>query len=115
MAVKYSKIFTVTGAITREPVTILVEQIETESFRGVSIRSLEGDYPTTEEYKKELNRILEKFAPSTRIIKYRKELGLNMKESDVKLFTSINLMVPGARQLMEAINGALQASARARN
>jgi len=33
MAVKYSKIFTVTGAITGEPVTILVEYIN-EGFRA---------------------------------------------------------------------------------
>jgi hypothetical protein len=44
MTVKYSKIFTVTGAITLEPVTILVEYVEAEGFRGISIESLEGEY-----------------------------------------------------------------------
>ena len=46
MVVKYSKFFTFTGAITLEPVTILVEPVEADGFRDISIESLEGEYPS---------------------------------------------------------------------
>jgi len=48
MGVKYSKSFTFTGEITFEPVTLLVELVEAEGFRGVSIESLEGECPSHE-------------------------------------------------------------------
>ena len=93
MAVKYSKIFTVTGAITGESVTILVEYIEAEGFRGISIESLEGDYPSPEEFGKDSNRV---FKESTRSID--------------KIYNFFPLMLPDTRQLVEALNEALQAS-----
>jgi len=93
MAVKYSKIFTVTGAITGEPVTILVEYIEAEGFRGISIESLEGKYPSTEEFGKDSNRV---FKDSPRSID--------------KIYNFFPLMLPDTRQLVEALNEALQAS-----
>jgi len=93
MAVKYSKIFTVTGAITGEPVTILVEYIEAEGFRGISIESLEGKYPSTEEFGKDSNRV---FKDSPRSID--------------KIYNFFPLMLPDTRKLVEALNEALQAS-----
>lgn len=50
MAVKYSKFFIVTGAITREPVTIRVECIKAEGFLGISIESLEGEYSSLDDF-----------------------------------------------------------------
>ena len=60
MVVKYSKSFTTTGAITSEPVTILVEYIEADGFKGVSIESLEGKYDSTEEFEKAYKRAISK-------------------------------------------------------
>jgi len=91
MAVKYSKIFTVTGAITGEPVTILVEYIEAEGFRGISIESLEGEYPSTEEFGEDSGRVI-------------KERSID------KIYNFFPLMLPDTRKLVEALNGALQAS-----
>ena len=93
MTVKYSKIFIVTGAITREPVTILVEYIEAEGFQGVSIESLEGEYPTAEEFGKGSERVIEE-----------------IKRSDDRIYNFLPLMPPDTRQLVDALNGALQAS-----
>ena len=93
MTVKYSKIFTVTGAITIEPVTILVEYVEAEGFRGISIESLEGEYNSTKEFGKTSTQIIEE-----------------MKESANKIYNFIPLMLPDTRQLVEALNEALVAS-----
>ncbi len=56
MAVKYSKAFTVTGALTGEPVTILVEYIEAKGFKGISIESLEGEFDSPEEFEQAYKR-----------------------------------------------------------
>jgi len=93
MTVKYSKIFTVTGAITREPVTILVEYVEAEGFQGVSIESLEGEYNSTKEFGKASNRVIPE-----------------MKESADKIYNFLPLMLPDTRRLVEALNEALAAS-----
>jgi hypothetical protein len=93
MTVKYSKIFTVTGAITLEPVTILVEYIEAEGFRGISIESLEGEYNSTKEFGKTSNRVIPE-----------------MKEGADKIYNFLPLMLPDTRQLADALNEALQAS-----
>lgn len=93
MTVKYSRIFTITGAITREPVTILVEYIEAEGFRGISIESLEGEYPSTEEFSKHSNRVIEE-----------------LKESGDKIYNFLPMMPTDTRRLVEALNGALSAS-----
>lgn len=93
MALKYSKIFTVTGAITREPVTILVECIEAEGFLGIFIESLEGEYDSAKEFGKNSDRAIEE-----------------MKVSDDRIYNFIPLMLPDARLLVDALNGALVAS-----
>ncbi len=51
MGSKYRKCFTSTGALTGEPVTILVEYIEAKGFKGVSIESLEGDFKSPEAFE----------------------------------------------------------------
>ena len=52
MGSKYRKSFVSTGALTGEPVTILVEYIEAKGFKGVSIESLEGEFKSPEEFEK---------------------------------------------------------------
>jgi hypothetical protein len=96
MTVKYSKIFTVIGAITIEPVTILVEYIEAEGFRGVSIESLEGEYASAKEFGKASKHVIE-----------------DMKENDDKIYTFLPLMPFDTRQLVEALIEALSEDARA--
>ena len=93
MTVKYSKIFTVTGAITLEPVTILVEYTKAEGFRGISIESLEGEYDSTKEFGKTSNQIIEE-----------------MKVSADKIYNFLPLLLPDTRQLVDALNEALAAS-----
>lgn len=93
MVVKYSKFFTITGAITLEPVTILVEGIKAEGFQAISIESLEGEYDS-----------LEEFAEATKSIVNRRDIGKD------KIFNFMPLMLPDARQLVEALNEAIAAS-----
>lgn len=94
MTVRYSKIFTVTGAITSEPVTILVEGIEAEGYQAVHIESLEGEYPSAEEFGKAAKHVLE---------------GMNKKGD--KIYNFLPLMLSDARQLADTLNEALVASA----
>ena len=86
MIVRYSKIFTGIGAISNEPVTILVERIEAEGFQAVSIESLEGTYHSTEDFKKE---------PDAR---------------NGKIYTFLPLRLIDTRQLADTLNEALTAS-----
>ena len=92
MPVKYSRIFTVTGAITVEPVTILVEYLEAEGFRGISVESLEGDYTSAKEFGKASDRVIEE------------------SPNDDKIYNFLPLKLPDARQLMNSLSGALEAS-----
>lgn len=94
MTVVYSKIFTVTGAITNEPVTILVEGIEAEGYRAIHIESLEGEYSSAEEFGKAAKQVLE---------------GLNKKGD--KIYTFLSLRPPDIRQLVEVLTGALSEDA----
>lgn len=92
MGVKYSKSFTVTGAITLEPVTIVVEYVEAEGFRGISIESLEGEYSSTKEFEKASGHIIEE-----------------SKVGDDKIYNFLPLMLPDAEKLMEALTEAIAA------
>ena len=51
MTVKYSKGFSIIGAITGDPVTLLVEYVKVDTFQGISIESLEGTYETAEDFQ----------------------------------------------------------------
>jgi len=93
MVVKYSKSFTTTGAITSEPVTILVEYIEADGFKGVSIESLEGKYDSTEEFEKAYRHIIEKT-----------EVG------EDKIYNFLPMTLLDAHRLMDKLNEALAAS-----
>lgn len=93
MVVKYSKFFTFTGAITREPVTILVEYIEADGFRGISIESLEGEYPSAKEFDKASGVAIE-----------------GKKVGEDKIYNFLPMMLPDAHMLVDALNEALVAS-----
>lgn len=83
---KYSKFFTVTGAISREPVTIRVECIKAEGFLGISIESLEGEYSSLEDF----------------------DNASGIGEDKIHNFLPMKL--PDAQMLVDALNEALAAS-----
>jgi len=93
MVVKYSKSFTFTGAINPEPITILVECIEAEGFRGVSIESLEGEYPSAKEFNK-----------ASGIAIKGKKVG------EDKIYNFLPMKLPDAHMLVDTLNEALAAS-----
>lgn len=86
MAVKYSKFFTVIGAITNEPVTILVELVEAEGSKNVFIESVEGEY------------------------KSAKDFDEAYKSGEEKIRNFIPMMVPDVQNLVNALTEALVAS-----
>uniref|UniRef100_A0A6M3M587 Uncharacterized protein n=1 Tax=viral metagenome TaxID=1070528 RepID=A0A6M3M587_9ZZZZ len=86
MVLRYSKLFTVTGAITLEPVTIRVECIKAEGFLGVSIESLEGEYSSPDDFDK--------------------ASGIG----EDKIHNFLPMKLPDARMLVDALNEALEAS-----
>jgi len=87
MTVKYSSLFTVTGAITKEPVTICVELIEAEGFQGVCVESLEGRYASQDEFDKDFK---------------------NLRNGKIRNFLPMKL--PDARRLADTLNETLEAS-----
>ncbi len=93
MVVKYSKSFTITGAITVEPVTILIEYVEADGFKGVSIESLEGEYDSTEEFENAYRRVVE-----------------DMKVDEEKIYNFLPMTLPDAHRLMDTLNEAIVAS-----
>jgi hypothetical protein len=100
MVVKSSNLFTTINPINHEPVTILVERIEAEDFRGVSIESLEGEYDSTEEFGKAARHVFD----------VSKKGSPHMSGDDVKIYTFLTLPIHDVRQLVDALSGALQAS-----
>ena len=93
MVVKYSKSFTITGAITVEPVTILIEYVEADGFKGVSIESLEGEYDSTEEFENAYRRVVE-----------------DMKVDEEKIYNFLPMTLSDTHRLMDMLNEAIAAS-----
>ena len=93
MVVKYSKVFTVKGPINHKPVTIHVEYVEADSFKGVLIESLEGEYDSTEEFEKAYRRVIE-----------------DMKVNEEKIYNFLHMTLPDAQQLMDTLKDAIAAS-----
>ncbi len=93
MVIKYSKLFIVTGAISCEPVTVIVKYVETDGFQSVFIESLEGEYASTKEFEKASGRIIDKT-----------EVG------DEKIYNFLSLVPSDAHKLMGTLNEALVAS-----
>ena len=100
MAITYSKIFTVTDAITHEPFTIVVETITPIGGETlVVIKTLEGEYDTREEFDDAREYTIKGW-----------EKGYTRDNEDVKLCSSISLKIPGTHNLVDSLNEALQAS-----
>ena len=93
---KYSKLFTITGAITHEPVTILVEYIEADGFKCVSIDSVEGEYASTEEFEKNHKLAVDKT-----------EVG------EDKIYNFLPMTVPDTQLLIDTLTEAIVASKKA--
>jgi len=93
MGVKFSKSFIIIGAITGDPVTILVEYVEVEDFKGVSIESLEGEYSSTEEFEKAYRRATS-------------ELGF----SEEKIYNFLPMTLDSAKTLTTTLNEAIAIS-----
>ena len=100
MVLRYSKLFTVTGAITHEPVTVLVESIETlEGDKLVYIRTLEGEYGSARDFEASLDYTIGRW-----------ERGDISTRKEVKMWTLLSFMLPEAHRLVDALNEALAAS-----
>jgi hypothetical protein len=100
MTVRYSKIFTVTDAITSEPVTIFVETIDPIGGETLAvIKTLEGKYGTREEFQDAREYTIK-----------GQERGYTLDKGEIKLYSSITLILPDTRQLVDALNEALAAS-----
>lgn len=95
MVVKYSKVFTFTGAITCEPVTILVERVDAEGFQGVSIESLEGEYLSQAEFNK----------ATERVVSEEKEY-----DEDIKVYNFLPMKIHDTHTLVDTLNEALAVS-----
>jgi len=97
----HSKIFTATDAIRNEPFTILVEAINLKDGKNlVVIEALEGEYKTREEFMATREDTIQGW-----------EKGTPDKDQPM-LYSSIAMMVPGARKLVDTLNEVLAASER---
>ena len=100
MVLRYSKLFTVTDAITHEPVTVLVESIETlEGHKLVYIKTLEGKYGSARDFEESLDYTIGRW-----------ERGDISTRKEVKMWTLLSFMLPEANRLVGALNEALVAS-----
>ena len=91
MTVKYSKGFTITGAITGDPVTILVEYVKVDTFKGISIESLEGIYETSEDFEKA----------------YKQALA-NTDVEDTKIYNFLPMTLEDAKRLNTVLANAIE-------
>ncbi len=100
----YSKIFTATDAIKHEPFTILVESIDPIGGETcVVIEALEGEYKTREEFMDAREYVVQGLKGNT------------CDKGQIMLYSSITMKLPGARQLVDALNELLDNFARARS
>ncbi len=100
MVLRYSKLFTVTGAISHKPVTVLVESIETnEGHKLVSIKTLEGEYGSARDFEASIDYTIGRW-----------ERGDISTRKEVKVWTFLSFVLPDASQLVDALNEALAAS-----
>jgi len=91
MTVKYSKGFTITGAITGDPVTILVEYVKVDTFKGISIESLEGKYASSEDFEKAYKQ------------------ALNSTNGDeAKIYNFLPMTLTDAKRLYAVLAGAIE-------
>ena len=100
MVLRYSKLFTVTGGITRDPVTVLVESIETrEGEYLISIKTLEGEYGSARDFEASLDYTIDRW-----------ERGDTSTRKETKMWTLLHFIMPEASQVVDALNEAITAS-----
>ncbi len=100
MSVINSKLFTVTGGLTDEPVTILVETIKPLGEETlVAIETLEGTYDSREEFEDALTYAVKGL-----------EKGWARDKDEIKLWKLIYLKIPGAQKLVDVLKEVLEAS-----
>jgi len=100
MVLRYSKLFKVTDGISRGPVTVLVESIETrDGEHHVSIKTLEGEYGSARDFEASIDYTIDRW-----------ERGDISTRKEVKLWTLLTFIQPEASQLVDALNEAITAS-----
>jgi len=100
MVLRYSKLFTVTGGITRKPVTVLVESKETiDGDQLISIKTLEGEYGSARDFEASIDYTIGRW-----------ERGDISTRKEVKLWTLLNFILPEASQLVETLKEAIKSS-----
>lgn len=88
MVLKYDKLFMMVDPLNHEAVTVLVEYVETKEFQAIAIRSLEGEYESTDEY-----------------------MRARSQGNPFDISSSLlPLTLSGAQRLVDALSGALQAA-----
>jgi len=99
MSVKNTKLFTVTGGVTNEPITFLVETIKHLGEEAVVVlETLEGVYDSREEFEAALDYTVKGW-----------EKGYANKD-EMKKWKLIYLKMPGAQKLAQVLNEVLEAS-----
>ena len=99
MEVNYINIFTATDAINHEPFTVFLETINPiggEPF--IVIKILAGEYKTREEFQDAREYTIKGW-----------EKGYTDK-GEINLSSSLRILPPGTRKLVDALNEALAAS-----
>ena len=100
MSVINSKLFTVTGGMSNEPVTFLVETVKPLGGETlVAIETLEGTYDSREEFEDALDYAVKGL-----------EKGWARDKDEIKLWKLIYLKIPGAQKLVEVLKEVLEAS-----
>ena len=101
MVLRYSKLFTVAGGITREPVTVLVESIETpiEGELLVCIKTLEGEYGSARDFEASMDYTIGRW-----------ERGDISTRKEVKMWTLLHFLQPEASQLVDTLKEAITAT-----
>ena len=99
MTVRNTQLFTVTGGITNEPLTFLVETIKPLGEETVVVlETLEGVYDSREEFEDALDYTVKVW-----------EKGYTHKD-EMKKWKLIYLKIPGAQKLAHVLNEVLEAS-----
>jgi len=100
MVLRYSKLFAMTDALTHEPVTVLVESIETlEGHKLICIKTLEGEYGSARDFEESIDYTIGRW-----------ERGDISTRKEVKMWTLLSFMLPEASRLVEALSEALALS-----
>jgi len=98
MVLKYSKLFTMIEGLTREPVTILVEAIETiDGDNLIGIKTLQGEYGSARDFEESIDYTIGRW-----------ERGDISTRKEVKMWTLLTFMLPEANRLVDSLNEALQ-------